>query len=168
MNSVCIVYLFYLLTFDLRMFYLMTFSFSKSLWTKAVRSLRKVLVQLCVLHGESWRDRGFFMSAPLLPPTASLQRLPRWGCLPSLNKAGISPPVNSEAEATEHKTEMGCIFRFPSAAYASRCRALPARLPASASLCFRVSIHSCPKRENVLSPLIISFKTETNTHVTLD
>lgn len=55
MNSVCIVYLFYLLTFDLRMFYLMTFSFSKSLWTKAVRSLRK---------GRSWYSSVSYMVSP--------------------------------------------------------------------------------------------------------
>lgn len=61
----------------------------------------------------------FFALDPPHPPIAShpvqlLHGLPKWGCLPSLNKVGISLVMNSEAEVTGHQdTEMGHIFHFP-------------------------------------------------------
>lgn len=89
-------------------------------------------------------------------------------------RLGIFPPLPSNSfhfyvtikqKSQDTKTQRCHISYFPFAAYKLQCQVLPAQFIASVSLCFpyafpQLSIHSCPVRENILSLLIISHRTE--------
>lgn len=72
--------------------------------------------------------------------------------------------ITMKQKSQDAKTEMSHVPLSRTACKA-QCQVLPARLLASASVCFpyvflQLSIHSFPERENALSLLIISLRTE--------
>lgn len=93
----------------------------------------------------------------------------RLGIFPPLHSNSFHSYVTMKQKSQDTKTQRCHISYFPFAAYKWQCQVLPAQFIASAFLCFpyafpQLSIHSCPDRENVLSLLIISHRTEMKTH----